>query len=383
MKALARFALAAGAVVGLSAVALPAVAGAAPAPTLPAFAQGGDHAVFVQTDNTAGNQIVAYHRNANGTLAPAGTYATGGLGGVLNGSAVDHLASQGSLTFDPVHNLLYAVNAGSNTVSVFSVYGDQLFLRQVINSGGQFPVSVAVHGDNVYVLNALSANVQGYISFFGRLFPLPDSDRSLGLTVPSNTNQFTNTPGQVAVSPNGTELIVTTKLNNDDIDVFHIGFFGTLSASPVVTSDPGGPFGVTFDAAGHLVVANTASNSLTTYVLEPNGTAVAIDTVLDGQAATCWVTGAQGSFFASNAGSADLSHFSEQPFSGALTLAGETPTNAGTVDATTSPDQQFLYVQTGANGIVDEFQVGPGGSLTAIGSVTVPGAVGGEGIAAL
>ena len=97
-----------------------------------------------------------------------------------------------SLTFDPVHNLLYAVNAGSNTVSVFSVYGDQLFLRQVINSGGQFPVSVAVHGYNVYVLNALSANVQGYISFFGQLFPLPDSDRSLGLTVPSNTNQFTN-----------------------------------------------------------------------------------------------------------------------------------------------------------------------------------------------
>jgi 6-phosphogluconolactonase (cycloisomerase 2 family) len=383
MKALARIAVAAGAVVGLSAVVLPAVAGADPAPLIPAFAQGGDQAVFVQTDNTAGNQIVAYHRNVNGTLAPAGTYATGGLGGILNGSAVDHLASQGSLTYDAVHHLLYAVNAGSNTVSVFSVYGDQLSLRQVINSGGQFPVSVAVHGNNVYVLNALSANVQGFASFFGRLFPLPDSNRSLGITVPSNTNQFTNTPGQVAVSPNGTELIVTTKLNNDDIDVFHIGFFGTLSPSPVVTSDPGGPFGVTFDAAGHLVVANTASNSLTTYVLEPNGTASAIDTVLDGQAATCWVTGAQGSFFASNAGSGDVSQFHEQPFSGALALAGETPTDAGTVDASASPDQQFLYVQTGANGIVDEFHVGFGGSLTAIGSVTVPGAIGGEGIAAL
>ena len=178
-------------------------------------------------------------------------------------------------------------------------------------------------------------------------------------------------------------LVVTTKLNNDDIDVFHIGPFGTLSPSAVVTSDPGGPFGVTFDAAGHLVVANTASNSLATYVLEPNGTAAAIDTVLDGQAATCWVAGAQGSFFASNAGSADLSRFQEQSFSGALTLTGETPTDAGTVDAAASLDQQFLYVQTGANGIVDEFQVGPGGSLTAIGSVTVPGAVGGEGIAAL
>jgi 6-phosphogluconolactonase (cycloisomerase 2 family) len=382
MKTLVRLALAAGAAVGLSAVVLPVVAGADPAPAS-WFTDGGDHAVFVQTDNTAGNQVVAYDRNANGTLSAAGTYATGGVGGVLNGSAVDHLASQGSLTYDAVHNLLYAVNAGSNTVSVFSVHGDQLSLRQVINSGGQFPVSVAVHGFNVYVLNALSANVQGYISFFGRLFPLPDSDRSLGLTVPNNTNQFTNTPGQVAVSPNGSELIVTTKLNNDDIDVFHIGFFGTLSSSPVVTSDPGGPFGVTFDAAGHLVVANTASNSLSTYVLEPNGAAAAIDTVLDGQAATCWVAGAQGSFFASNAGSGDLSRFQEQPFSGALALAGETPTDAGTVDGAVSSDQQFLYVQTGAKGIVDEFQVGAGGSLNAIGSVTVPGAIGGEGIAAL
>ena len=381
MKALARFALAAGAAVGLSALVLPAVAGADPAPNSPAFTQG-DHAVFVQTDNTAGNQVVAYHRNPNGTLALAGTYATGGLGGVLNGSAVDHLASQGSLTYDPVHNLLYAVNAGSNTVSVFSVYGDQLSLRQVIDSGGQFPVSVAVHGFNVYVLNALSANVQGYVSFFGHLSPLPDSDRSLGLTIPTNTNQFTNTPGQVAVSPNDANLVVTTKLN-DDIDVFHIGPFGTLSPSAVVTLDPGGPFGVTFDAAGHLVVANTASNSLASYVLEPNGTAAAIDTVLDGQAATCWVAGAEGSFFASNAGSADLTRFQEQSFSGALTLTGETPTDAGTVDAAASLDQKFLYVQTGANGIVDEFEVDPGGSLTSIGSVTVPGAVGGEGIAAL
>jgi hypothetical protein len=384
MKTLVRFALAAGAAVGLSALVLPAVAGADPAPDAPAFTANGGHAVFVQTDNPAGNQVVAYHRNSNGTLVAAGTYATGGLGGVLNGSAVDHLASQGSLTYDPVHDLLYAVNAGSNTVSVFSVFnGDQLSLRQVINSGGQFPVSVAVHGNNVYVLNGISANVQGYGSFFGRLFPLPGTDRSLGITVPTNTNQFTNTPGQVAVSPNGSELIVTTKLNNDDIDVFHIGFFGTLSTTPVVTPDPGGPFGVTFDGAGHLVVANTASNSLTTYVLEPNGTPAAIDTVLDGQAATCWVTGAQGSFFASNAGSADLSRFQEQPSSGALALAGETPTNAGTVDAAASSDQQFLYAQTGANGIVDEFQVGAGGSLTAIGSVTVPGAVGGEGIVAL
>jgi hypothetical protein len=39
-------------------------------------------------------------------------------------------------------------------------------------------------------------------------------------------------------------------------------------------------------------------------------------------------------------------------------------------------------VRTGGTGAVDEFQVGPGGSLIGIGSVLVPGAAGGEGIEA-
>ena len=46
------------------------------------------------------------------------------------------------------------------------------------------------------------------------------------------------------------------------------------------------------------------------------------------------------------------------------------------------PNGHFLYVQTGGNGIVDEFQVNANGSLTEIGSVTVAGAAGGQGIAA-
>jgi hypothetical protein len=127
-----------------TAVTLPLATPASASTAAPAFGAGGaSHAVFVQTDNTSGNQVVAYHRAADGTLSPAGTYATGGLGGVLAGSVVDHLASQGSLSYDPRHALLYAVNVGSNTVSVFAMKGDRLALRQVLSSGGSFPVSVA------------------------------------------------------------------------------------------------------------------------------------------------------------------------------------------------------------------------------------------------
>src|ERR1700733_13739704 len=110
------------------------------------FVPGAARAVFVQTDNLAGNQVVAYRRAADGTLTLAGTYATGGLGGQLSGSVVDHLASQSSLDYDPGPGLLFAVNAGSDTVSVFTASGDRLALRQVIGSGGVFPVSGAVPG---------------------------------------------------------------------------------------------------------------------------------------------------------------------------------------------------------------------------------------------
>src|SRR6516164_4266615 len=97
---------------------------------LAAAAQGGaggsgaGNVVFVQSDGLAANQVVAYDRAADGSLTWSATYDTGGQGGRLNGSAVDHLASQGSLTYDPANGLLYAVNAGSNTLSVFAVDGD-------------------------------------------------------------------------------------------------------------------------------------------------------------------------------------------------------------------------------------------------------------------
>ncbi|MGO9029723.1 MAG: lactonase family protein [Acidimicrobiales bacterium] len=358
--------------------------GASPAGAAPGPSDPGDPgpAVFVQTDNAAGNQVVAFTASVTGQLLQDGTYDTGGLGGSLTGSVVDHLASQGSLAYDQVHQLLYAVNAGSDSVSVFSVRGDRLALRQIVPSGGAFPVSVAVHDDSVEVLNAENGgSVSGFFSFSGRLVPLPGSTRPLGLD-PTATPQFTHTPGQVAFSPDGSQLIVTTKANGSDIDVFAVGPFGWLSQSPVVNAEPGAvPFAVTFDQGGHLVVAEAGTNSVATFALTHRGTVSPLDVVATGQAATCWVAPADGFLYASNAGSGTVSEL-RPAWSGELALVGTTATDPGTVDAAASADGRFLYVQTGADGIVDSFQIGAGGTLTRVGSVTVAGAVGGEGIAA-
>jgi hypothetical protein len=340
-----------------------------------------DSAVFVQTDNTGGNTVVAYDRSAGGRLTQEGVYPTGGLGGVLTGSVVDHTASEGSLTLDRARGLLYAVNAGSNTVTVFSVHGDRLSRRQVISSGGDFPVSIAVHGDLVYVLNARDGgSVQGYRRVGHRLVLVPAWHRALGLD-PTAAPEFTHTPGQIAFTPDGSALVVTTKANGNDLDVFAIDAHGAPARTPVVTLDDGAvPFGVTFDARGHLAVAEAGTNAVATFTLKHDGKLTLVSRTATGQAATCWITGVGDTLFASNAGSANLSGFRDGGRT--LTALGNTSTDAGTVDATTSSDGPFLDAQTGGAGVVDEFRLGHDGSLTALGSVTVPGAVGGEGIAA-
>ncbi|GAA4989429.1 lactonase family protein [Kitasatospora paranensis] len=364
------------------ATALAASAVSAPAVSATTGDAGGHHAVFVQTDNPAGNQVVAYHRGEDGRLAPARSYDTGGLGGVLDGSVADHLASQGSLTYDAHHALLYAVNAGSDTVTVFAVDGDRLVRRQVVRSGGRFPVSVAVHGDVVYVLNALEGgSIQGFTVAGGRLRAEAAWHRSLGLD-PNATPQFVNTPGQVGFTGDGSQLVVTTKANGSSILVFDLHRTGAPADAPVVTAQPGAvPFGFVTSGDRGLFLTQAGPNAVATVRIHRNGTATQSAAVATGQSATCWVTAAGGFLYASNAGSSTLSAFRVGE-RGDLTLLGTTPTDPGTVDSAASSDGRFLYVQTGVKGIVDEFRVGRDGSLTALGSQTVPGAVGGEGIVA-
>ena len=67
---------------------------------------------------------------------------------------------------------------------------------------------------------------------------------------------------------------------------------------------------------------------------------------------------------------------------GRIQPIGTTPTDPGTVDAAASRDGRFLYVQTGGQGILDEFAINRDGTLTRIGSAVVPNGVGGEGIVA-
>ncbi len=342
-------------------------------------AQGASHAVFALTNNPSGNQVAAYHRAGDGTLSPAGTYATGGLGGVLGGAVVDKLASQGALTYDRQARLLFAVNAGSDSVSVFSVVGDRLTLRQVVGSGGSFPVSVAVHGRLAAVLDGGgSGAVQLYRVEDRRLRPV--ASESLGLNPVSGPTQFLNTPGQVGFTPSGRQLVVTTKLNGNNIDVIGLREDGRLA--PLVANPAANPvpFGFVFDRAGRLVDGEAGTSAVTTYRIAADSRITPISSATDNQKALCWITNAGRYQFVANAASNSVSGYSISP-TGTPRVVSQTPTEAGPIDLAASKDGSYLYVEAGGTGTIDAYAVARDGSLSPVQSGVAVG-LGLEGIVA-
>jgi 6-phosphogluconolactonase (cycloisomerase 2 family) len=328
-------------------------------------------AAFVQTNDPAGNSIVAYTRASDGSLTRAGTYATGGNGATQSGAPTDPLASQGSLVLDGRHSTLYAVNAGSDTVSVFRVRGSVLRLRQVVPSGGSFPTSVAVADRLVYVLNAGGpGTISGYRTHRGRLHPIRDSIRELGLgnaTPPF----FLSSPAQIGFTPDRRQLLVSTK-NHGFVDSFAISDSGRPASAPVSTPTGPVPFAFVFDPRGRLVLTD-ASGSANTYRVDASGALSPIGAPApNGQTATCWLVAARRFYYATNTGSNTITGYSERR--GQLSLLEpdgvSATTDPGPIDIAASPDGRFVYELNGLAGTLGIYATGRDGSLTRRGTVT-------------
>lgn len=365
-----------------SLVVMAVLGAAAVVSAVPAQAANGSaaHAVFVETNDPAGNSIATFDRHANGTLSYVTSYATGGNGGRAAGSGSDPLASQASLVLIPDAGVLIAVNAGSDTIAVFEVHGDRLHLEQVVWSGGPFPASVAVHGNLVY---ALDAGGQGYVSGFrlagGFLHPIEGSTRGLGLAN-ATPPFFLSDPAQAGFTPGGDHLIVTTKTNST-VDVFSVNPDGRLDPAPVKNSAAGLPFAFVFNGPESLVLNFAATSSLQTYRVNADNTITATGAAVgDAQAAPCWITPAAGFDYVSNTGSGSVSEFEVSGSSVTLVSSTAATGISGAIDSATAAG--FLYVQSGLSGTVHAFSIGAGGALTPIQVASVPDGASQEGIAA-
>ena len=153
-------------------------------------------AAFAMTNATADNRIISYSRAADGALSRVGSISTRG-----NGNGVD-LETQGGLRLSSDHRYLYAVNAGSDEITVFSVDGTDLTFLQKVYAGDQ-PNSLTIYEDLLYVLDGSVAGngILGFkVASDGTLTEMPDSFRLLSSPI--------TVPGQVKFSPDGRRLLL-------------------------------------------------------------------------------------------------------------------------------------------------------------------------------
>jgi 6-phosphogluconolactonase len=355
-------------------------------------------AVFTMNNAAGANYVVIFSRARDGSLARMDSVATGGQGsGPDPVFGTDPLTSQDAVLLSDDGAFLFVVNAGSNEVSSFRVNGDRtLTLASKVSSGGQFPVSLAVRGGVLYVVNAMGGgNVSGFhVGGSGTLTALAGSTRPLsGAAVPG--------PGSVRISPDGKVLVVTEKPTNK-LDLYALGTDGVPISGPTVVSSPGPtPFGADFDASGRYILsqgnigpnrAAVPDGSSAASLAFPTGTSASVITASapTTETAACWVQLTPDGRYAytTNTGSGSITGFSVGA-GGALTLLtpdGKTGvTGAGTQPLDMAYADGYLYALTPGDRGIHGFRVGSDGSLTALpaGTVTATLPVSATGLAAL
>jgi len=323
---------------------------------------GGPRAVYTLTNQVAGNAVAVFARAGDGTLTPAGSFSTGGAGTGVG------LGSQGAVTLSNDGRLLFAVNAGSNDVSVFRVNPEGLSLLSRTPSGGTLPASVTVSRNVAYVLNTGGAgNISGFtVGSSGGLTPIAGSTKSLSTA--------TAGPAEVSFSPDGRQLVVTEK-GTSLLDVYPVDKNGVAGERTSYTSAGGTPFGFAFGPRNLLFVSEAAApGSASSYALNDEGNLQVVSgAALTHHGAPCWaVVTADGRFGYTGNGSGSVSGFRIAP-DGAIRLLGDggaAVISSGVNDIALSANSRYLYVlQTGGAQAIHAFRIQNDGSLRALGPV--------------
>ena len=352
--------------------------------------------MYAETNDGAANQLVAFDRYSNGRLKLRQTVDTGGKGGLQPEPGCDPpggcplLDSQGEVATTNDGKLVFAVNAGSNTISSFTAGKKSVALADQVASGGVFPNSLTIHGDLLYVLNTNSKNIAGFrFSAAGKLTPIPGSSQAL-------TAEAAPLSRQIGFDRDGNFLVVTL-LTNAAFDTFKVtnGVAGPATAHPSASPEP---FAFSFDQQNNMYAAEivndqnfTQASNASSYSLTSSGGLTTIASVSTQGYAACWteITKNGKWLFVVNTGGpspfgATVTTFALAP-SGQLTFKGVTPkANSFTLtDEALSRDDKYLYVvaplinnpfaspppATNGSKII-EFKVGADGSLTKIGETT-------------
>lgn len=311
----------------------------------------GTGAVYVMSNQDTGNSVTVFDRAADGGLTRMGTFPTGGLGlgnSIDAGAQSDPLLAQGSLIVSEDRRFLFAVDAGSNEVSVLAIEGKKLVSVDRVPSGGTRPVSLTVHERLLYVVNSTDGTIAGFtVGSEGKLSPVVGSEQSL-------IGGAGASPTDIAFTPDGTQLVVT-EFSNKAIDVFPVDEYGRAGPPAKNDSNGAGPFALTFSGKDVLIVAEL-SNATSTYRVGKNGTLTVVSkSVRTTEEGACWVVTNSVTdphyAYVSNAVSGTITGYRIDD-TGVITLLKPSGHSAvlrdshAALDSSVSSDDQFLYVLT-------------------------------------
>jgi 6-phosphogluconolactonase (cycloisomerase 2 family) len=318
--------------------------------------------VYTMSNEGSGNSILQFKQAPNGSLSYETTTASGGVGNNAG------LGSQGSLVISESHKWLFAVNAGSNSISSFAIQDDGVpMLAYTTSSNGTFPVSVTVSGDLLYVVNSTSSNISGYrVHNDGSMHPIDGSVKMLSSAATG--------PAQISFTPSGDKLVVTEKATNM-ITTFPVNAAGVAGTATSTHSAGNTPFGFDFAGAGTIVVTEAwggMPNASTVSAYSVSGvTSVTGGAIQNKQTAACWATATSDGRYAyvTNTGSNNISSF-EISAAGNLTLINATEVTTGTtpIDITLSGNDFYVYNINSNSHSITQFKKGGNASLTSIGS---------------
>lgn len=323
------------------------------------------------TDPTIGNELKVFRRSSTGELTLERTLSLGGRGiQVLS----DTIPASNALCLSANGRWLFAVNAGTDEISVLRVDVDGPHLLGRFPSGGSLPVSVAVSHNRVFVAHCGgSGSIAGFrLGLDGTLTQIPDSVRSL-----SNGGQgASTTPATVQFTPDGTRLVVA-EADGDALSLFSIAADGKPSEAAVFSVPGTTPTGIAFAKDHFLVVAEAAGDrvgegTVSSFELLKTGFRPISRSLATTQTATCWVavdrTGSYAYF--ANYEDFNLSTFGVGS-DGALTLvearSADLGENGSPTDLAISRDNRWLYVLCDTRNSVIGWGIEANGALKRVG----------------
>jgi 6-phosphogluconolactonase len=317
--------------------------------------------VYTLSNDASENRVIVFARSSDGMLTWKGAVPTGGTG---TGSG---LGSQGAIALSSGNKYLLAVNAGSNTISSFIVTPSGLTWASTVASGGIMPISVTIHNNLVYVLNAgMDNNISGFtISNDGELWPLAGSTRPL--------SSMSAGPAQVSFTDDGDALVITEKATNT-ITSYTVEPDGTPGMMHTLPSANATPFGFAVGKGGLIYVSEAAggapgASTVSSYRVDNDGSIHLTEgPVSAGQTAACWVVVVNNGkyVYATNTGSGNLSSFKATNHGDLDVLqaaAGVTGMGSSPIDAALSNNSKYVYALLAGSHSIAVFQIQADGSL--------------------